>query len=162
MLLFLQYALWSIIGDLSFVVSSLMSSASAFLPFHLLTGKMGTRPMHDEFVAHDLDEQYRASDDIVRLGVRALVQQVFRSYAEINIFVHVGLHFGRWLLLDSRVVIGPFLRNRLFLQAFYEGRDRGGLFGKSRLIASAYVLSMLCKTPESNKSLRWNVDDSMA
>jgi hypothetical protein len=30
MLLFLQYALWSIIGDSSFVVSSLVSSASAF------------------------------------------------------------------------------------------------------------------------------------
>jgi hypothetical protein len=44
MLLFLQYALWSIIGDSGFVVSSLVSSASAFLPFHLLTGKMGTRP----------------------------------------------------------------------------------------------------------------------
>jgi len=54
--------------------------------------------------------------------------------------------------LDSRVVIGQFLRNSLFLQAFYEGRDRGGIFGKSRLISSAYVLSMLCKTPESNKS----------
>jgi hypothetical protein len=56
------------------------------------------------------------------------------------------------LLLDSRVVIGQFLRNSLFLQAFYEGCDRGGIFGKSRLISSAYVLSMICKTPESNKS----------
>src|SRR2546428_5435940 len=53
--------------------------------------------MHDEFVAHDLDEQYRASDDIVRVGVRAPVQQVFRSYAEINVFVHVGLHCGRFV-----------------------------------------------------------------
>ena len=58
------------------------------------------------------------------------------------------------LLLDSRVVIGQFLRNSLFLQAFYEGRDRGGIFGKSRVISSAYVLSIMCKTPESNKSLR--------
>src|SRR5262249_35232943 len=48
--------------------------------------------------------------------------------------------------------MGQFLRNSLFLQAFYEGRDRGGIFGKSRLISSAYVLSMMCKTPESNKS----------
>src|SRR5499427_7151517 len=56
------------------------------------------------------------------------------------------------LLLDSRVVIGQFLRNSLFLQAFYEGRDRSGIFGKSHLISSAYVLSMMCKTPESNKS----------
>jgi len=56
------------------------------------------------------------------------------------------------LLLDSRVVIGQFLRNSLFLQAFYEGRDRSGIFGKSHLISSAYVLSMMGKTPESNKS----------
>src|SRR5215831_13832369 len=61
--------------------------------------------------------------------------------------------FPTRLLLDSEVVIGQFLRNSLFLQAFYEGRDRGGIFGKSRLISSAYVLSMMWKTPESNKSL---------
>src|SRR5262249_41950639 len=55
--------------------------------------------------------------------------------------------------------MGQFLRNSLFLQAFYEGRDRGGIFGKSRLISSAYVLSMMCKTPESNKSLEsYNAD----
>src|SRR5262245_12030366 len=42
------------------------------------------------------------------------------------------------LLLDSRVVIGHFLRNRLFLQAFHEGRDRWSIFGKSRLISSPY------------------------
>jgi len=42
--LFLQCDLWSIIGDSGFVVSSLVSSASAFFSFHLLTGKMGTRP----------------------------------------------------------------------------------------------------------------------
>src|SRR5207253_6838193 len=29
--------------------------------------------MHDEFVAHDFDEQYCASDDIVSVGVRASV-----------------------------------------------------------------------------------------
>ena len=63
-------------------------------PDHGLAGDVN---MHDEFVAHDLDEQYRASDDIVRLGVRALVQQVFRSYTEINVFVHVGLHCGRFV-----------------------------------------------------------------
>src|SRR6516165_2596035 len=44
MLLFLYCDLWSIIGDAGFVVSSLVSSASAFFSFHLLTGKMGTRP----------------------------------------------------------------------------------------------------------------------
>ena len=55
--------------------------------------------------------------------------------------------------MDSRVVIGYFLRNSLFLQAFHEGRDRCRIFGKSRLISSPYVLSMLCKTLESNKSL---------
>jgi hypothetical protein len=45
MLLFLQCDLWSIIGDSGFVVSSLVSSASASFSFHLLTGKMGTRPL---------------------------------------------------------------------------------------------------------------------
>ena len=59
--------------------------------------------------------------------------------------------------MDSRVVMGQFLRNSLFLQAFYEGRDQDGIFGKSRLISSAYVMSMMCKTPESNKSLNWAV-----
>jgi hypothetical protein len=47
MLLFLQCDLWSIIGDSGFVVSSLVSSASASFSFHLLTGKMGTRPTAD-------------------------------------------------------------------------------------------------------------------
>ena len=44
MLLFLQCDLWSIIGDSGFAVSSLVTSESAFFSFHLLTGKMGTRP----------------------------------------------------------------------------------------------------------------------
>jgi hypothetical protein len=39
-----QYALWSIIGDSGFVVSAVVSSALASFSFHLLTGKMGTRP----------------------------------------------------------------------------------------------------------------------
>ena len=56
------------------------------------------------------------------------------------------------LLLDSRVVIGQFLRNSLFLQAFHESRDRCGIFGKSLLISSTCMLSILCKTPEANKS----------
>ena len=49
--------------------------------------------------------------------------------------------------------MGQFLHNNLFLQAFQEGRDRCSIFGKSRLISSPDVLSMLCKTLESNKSL---------
>src|SRR5215470_9620755 len=57
------------------------------------------------------------------------------------------------LLLDSRVVIGQFLRNSLFLQAFHDGRDRCRIFGTSRLISRPYGLSMMCKTMESNKSL---------
>jgi Homeodomain-like domain len=40
------------------------------------------------------------------------------------------------LILDSRVVIGQVWRNRLFLQAFHGGRDRCGIFGRSRLISS--------------------------
>ena len=58
------------------------------------------------------------------------------------------------LLLDSRVVMGQCLRHSLCVQAFYEGRDRCGIAGKSHLISSAYGRSILCKTPESNKSER--------
>ena len=47
------------------------------------------------------------------------------------------VHNARRLILDSRVVIGQAWRNRLFLQAFNGGRDRCGVFGKSRLISSA-------------------------
>ena len=43
---------------------------------------------------------------------------------------------GERLILDSRVVIGQFWCNMLSLQAFPEGRDRGGIFGKSLLISS--------------------------
>jgi hypothetical protein len=57
------------------------------------------------------------------------------------------------LILDSRVVMDQVWRNRWFSQAFRGGRDRCGIFGKSFLIASAYVLYRVCKTPESNTSL---------
>ena len=50
-------------------------------------------------------------------------------------------------------LIGKVWRNRLFLQAFLGGRDRCGIFGKSHLISSAYVLYRVCKTLESNMSL---------
>ena len=62
-------------------------------------GLAGDVHMHDEFVTHDFDEQYRASDDIVSVGLRAPVPQVFRSYAELDVLVRVGLHLGcfvRW------------------------------------------------------------------
>jgi len=36
--------LWSIIGDSGFVVSSVVPSTQALLSFHILTGKMETRP----------------------------------------------------------------------------------------------------------------------
>ncbi len=45
MLLFVQYALWSIIGDSGLVVSAVVSLALASFSFHMLTGKMGTRPL---------------------------------------------------------------------------------------------------------------------
>jgi hypothetical protein len=48
---------------------------------------------------------------------------------------HPGGSYWR-LILDSRVVIGQFWCNRLFLQAFHGGRDRGGIFGKSLLISN--------------------------
>src|SRR5712671_5422635 len=41
------------------------------------------------------------------------------------------------LILDSRVVIDQTWHNRLFLQAFHGGHDRGGIFGKSRSISNA-------------------------
>ena len=49
--------------------------------------------MHDDFVAHELDEQHRAPDDIVRVGVRAPVQNVFGSDAKLDVFVGVEFHF---------------------------------------------------------------------
>ncbi len=61
--------------------------------------------------------------------------------------------FHQRLILDSRVVIGQFWRNSLFSQAFPKGLDRYGIFGKSHLISSAYVLYRVCKTLESNMSL---------
>ena len=56
--------------------------------------------------------------------------------------------------------MGQFLRNSLFLQAFYEGRDRGGIFGKSRLISNAYVLSMMCKTPRIQQEPDFIIEDN--
>jgi hypothetical protein len=44
MLLFVQSDIWSIISDAGFVVSVVVSSALASFFFHMLTGKMGTRP----------------------------------------------------------------------------------------------------------------------
>src|SRR5262245_47533321 len=45
--------------------------------------------------------------------------------------------YGR-LILDSGGVMGQFWRNRLFLQTFHGGRDRGGIIGKSLFISRAY------------------------
>jgi hypothetical protein len=44
LLLVVPWDLWSIIGDSGFVVSSIGSSALVSFSFHILTGKMGTRP----------------------------------------------------------------------------------------------------------------------
>src|SRR6266436_1390537 len=49
----------------------------------------------------------------------------------------LGTIFHGRLILDSRVVIGQFWCNRLFLQAFPGGLDRYGIFGKSHCISSA-------------------------
>src|SRR2546422_5849113 len=48
MLLCVEPMLRSIIGDSGFVVSSIVPSAQALLSFHILTGKMGTRPFGRE------------------------------------------------------------------------------------------------------------------
>jgi hypothetical protein len=45
MLLFVESMLWSIIGDVGFVVSSVVLATQALLSFHILTGKMETRPV---------------------------------------------------------------------------------------------------------------------
>jgi len=45
MLLFVESMLWSIISESGFVVSSVVSSAQVLLSFHMLTGKLGSRPM---------------------------------------------------------------------------------------------------------------------
>jgi hypothetical protein len=50
MLLFVESLLWSIIGDSGFVVSAVVPSAQALLSFHLLTGKMGTRPLYSFYM----------------------------------------------------------------------------------------------------------------
>jgi len=68
------------------------------------------------------------------------------------LYISSKRYISGWLILDSRVVMGQFWRHRLFLQAFHEGRDRGGIFGKSLFIANAYVLYRVWKTPKSNKS----------
>jgi len=56
-------------------------------------GLAGDVNMHDDFVAHELDEQHRAPDDIISVGVRVSVQNVFRSDAEFEVSVRVGFHF---------------------------------------------------------------------
>ena len=64
--------------------------------------------------------------------------------------IAVALHLAKRLRVDSRVVIGQICRNRLFLQAFHGGRDRCGIFEKSLVILSVYVLYRVYKTLESN------------
>jgi hypothetical protein len=95
-----------------------------------------------------------ADDHMHAVSDAAYAQRFWRILVQADRVLKVfrSRFLGR-LLLDSRVVIGHFLRNILFLQAFHEGRDRWSIFGKSSLISSPYVLSMMCKTLESNKSL---------
>jgi hypothetical protein len=47
----------------------------------------------------------------------------------VNIFAALAGHIEDGLILDSRVVMGQFWRNKLFVQAFHGGRDRGDIFG---------------------------------
>jgi hypothetical protein len=57
-----------------------------------------------------------------------------KQYWGLEDFMNVtptGVTNAARLILDSRVVMGQFWRNRLFLQAFHGGRDRGGISGKS-------------------------------
>jgi hypothetical protein len=89
----------------------------------------------------------------VSIKVKSFAQRFFRGAQEPKEYLHADGVNKEWLLLDSRVVIGQFWRNSLFSQAFPEGLDRYGIFGKSHLISSAYVLYRVCKTLESNMSL---------
>ena len=51
-------------------------------------GLAGDVHMHDEFVAHELDEQYRASDDIVsRVSVRLSSMCSGRMPSSMSLFV---------------------------------------------------------------------------
>jgi hypothetical protein len=52
----------------------------------------------------------------------------------------LGTFDGR-LIVDSRVVIGRFWRNRLFLQAFPGGRGRCGFFEKSHIPPNYVVVA---------------------
>src|SRR4029450_11856470 len=83
-------------------------------------------------------------------------RRVVMANEELNGTDMVGELLGR-LILASRVVMGQFWRNKLFLQAFHGGRDGGDIFGESLLISRTSVLYRVCKTLESNKSLRGNV-----
>src|SRR4029450_12014121 len=67
MLLFLPCDPWSIIGDSGCIVSSLVSSASAFFSFHLLTGKMGPRPFDNTLAQHDAVELVKTGEGRVDL-----------------------------------------------------------------------------------------------
>src|SRR6266851_4745958 len=67
MLLFVESMLWSIIGDVGFVVSSVVLATQALLSFHILTGKMETRPVFLE----------------LRVGHR-----VWRSRPELGVILH--------------------------------------------------------------------------
>src|SRR5439155_25757121 len=71
-LLFVESMLWSIIGDSGFVVSSVVPSTQALLSFHILTGKMETRP-GTTYRSYSLAHSYRhngtnCKDIVLKLG----------------------------------------------------------------------------------------------
>src|SRR5262245_29980553 len=89
MLLFLQCDLWSIIGDAGFVVSSLVSSASAFFSFRLLTGKMGTRPVNHTKKEYARGEVHENRAECLFSFLKPYLR-VFRGLSKTNLPGYVG------------------------------------------------------------------------
>ena len=64
--------LWSIIGDSGFVVSSVVPSTQALLSFHILTGKMETRPARQALIEFALVAYQRPLYQVLALDRDAL------------------------------------------------------------------------------------------
>jgi transposase-like protein len=91
-----------------------------------------TEPARQRYECHDCDTRFDDVTDTIFAGHH----QPLKVWVLCLYFMGLNVSNEQRLILDSRVVIGQFWCNRLFLQAFYGGRDRGGIFGKSLLISN--------------------------
>src|SRR5262249_360080 len=105
MLLFLHCDLWSIIGDAGFVVSSLVSSASAFFSFHLLTGKMGTRPIEGsgKFLHHRPFVRLGRVQLQTKLAEAGLDKTIVYDLKRRHLFRHEEHRFASWQGLSDQI-----------------------------------------------------------